>query len=175
MISRYEPSPNDSKVFAVPTPTWRPPALGSTPMAAATDAVVSASDGVASTRWSIAATVSSICAPLICTNARRMLASASCNVAASGPRRDAEPVDEAADGVDRQRGVGQPRRRGAEVDRGQLVQAHRVVGDDDLGGHLGESPAGLVQRVEGIVDLRVELVVRRFVGHPRYPSCDNSA
>ena len=33
ITSRYEPSPNDSSVFAVPMPTWRPPWLGVTPIA----------------------------------------------------------------------------------------------------------------------------------------------
>ncbi len=66
------------------------------------------------------------------------------------------------------------------MDGGQLVQAHRVVDHDHLGGHVGQPLAGLAQRVERAVHLRVvvrvtgrDRIVRRFVGHSRYPSCDN--
>ena len=69
---------------------------------------------------------------------------------------------------------------GRQVDRRQLVQAHHVVGDDDLGRHLGDAPAGLVDGRLGVGDG----VVRRrppasgvdvgFVAHVCYPSWGNS-
>ena len=61
----------------------------------------------------------------------------------------AEPLDEAGDGVDGQRRAAQIGRIGRQVDRGQLVQAHHVVGDHDLGRHLGQAGLRLAECLRG--------------------------
>jgi hypothetical protein len=106
----------------------------------------------------------------------------------------AEAVDEAGDRIDgecRLRQIGRGRR---EVDRGEFVETHDVVGDYDLGGHIGEAaarflhrPLGVLQCVEllgiefggiedvaidgvGAIGIGVEGLLRGFVGHVRYPT-----
>ena len=72
-----------------------------------------------------------------------------------------EPVDEGPHGVDGEgsgRGV---RRILAEVDRRELVEAHRVVRDHDLGRHLGELAAHLVELG---ADLGLSLGLRLCLG-----------
>ncbi len=104
------------------------------------------------------------------------------------PEPVAEAVDEDADGVDRQRSRRQVRWLGRQVDGGELVQPHHVVGDDDLGGHLGETRADVLDRLLGLVDQRLGsvrlggvrvsarwrvvggLIGRGIVGHVSYPS-----
>ena len=88
--------------------------------------------------------------PLISTKAMRMLARASRIVAASGPRRSPSPSTRQATASiasARRREVG---RVGRQVDRRQLVQPHHVVGDHDLGGGLGDPPAGGVDGRLGV-------------------------
>ena len=109
--------------------------------------------------WSAVAVVA---AALTCTKAMRMLARASRIVDACLSRGGRRAVDEAGDGVDREAadcrsGVG-----ARQVDRGQLVEPHHVVGHDDLGGYLGEAPAGLLDRLLG-VPRRVDVIVGQCV------------
>ena len=80
-----------------------------------------------------------------------------------GAEAVAEAVDEAGDGVDRQRRLVQIGRRGAEMDRRQLVEAHRVVGDDDLGGHLRQPPTCFLEDVASFVELRICVRTSGFV------------
>ena len=68
---------------------------------------------------------------------------------------------------------------GGQVDGRQLVQAHHVVDDDDLGRGLGDAPAGLVDGGLGVGDGVLGVGRARsdvgFLAHVRYPSCGNSA
>ena len=91
----------------------------------------------------------------------------------------AEPLDEAGDGVDRQGRGAQVGRIGRQVDGGQLVQTHHVVGDHDLGRHLGQAGLRVAERLVGPVECRTVLALwpRRvtggFISHVRYPTDDN--
>ena len=91
----------------------------------------------------------------------------------------AEPLDEAGDGVDRQGRGAQVGRVGRQVDGGQLVQTHHVVGDHDLGGHLGQAGLRVAEGLVGPVECRTVLALwpRRvtggFISHVRYPTDDN--
>ena len=92
-------------------------------------------------------------AALTCTKASRIWASASRSVAPSGPSRSPTASTSAAVGLDGHLGLGEVRLLGAEVDRGELVEPHGVVGDDDRGrnreqlaahlGHLGGQGLGV--------------------------------
>ena len=76
-------------------------------------------------------------------------------------------------------------RLGRQVDGRQLVQAHHVVGDDDLGRRLGDPPPGLVDGRLGVGDgvrllvggSDLEVLVTSdgvgFLAHVCYPSCGN--
>ena len=88
-------------------------------------------------------------AALTCTNASRMLASASRIVGASSPSRSPRPSTRQATAS---MASAAPRRSGgsaSQVDRRQLVQAHHVVGDHDLGRQLGQSSLRLAESPHG--------------------------
>ncbi len=106
----------------------------------------------------------------------------------------AEPVDQTRNRIDRQHRLAEVGRVRREVDGGQFVQTHDVIGDHDLGGHVGEAlacllhgPFGLghclsglgVDGVVGIVGIEaaevdlVEVGRRGFVTHVRYPTEHN--
>ena len=82
-------------------------------------------------------------AALTCTNASRMLASASRIVGASSPSRSPSPSTRQATASMASAGTAQVGRVGRQMDRSQLVQAHHVVGDHDLDrqrGQVGTAP-----------------------------------
>ena len=59
------------------------------------------------------------------------------------------------------------------MNRRQLVEAHDVVGDDDLGRRFGEPPASLVDGLPGVAERRVGgfgLTGRGFLRHLSYPT-----
>ena len=91
-------------------------------------------------------------ADLTLTKAMRMFARASRNVGASGPSRSPSPSTRLPTASIASDGARQVRWRRRQVDRRQLVEAHHVVGDDDLGGHLGEPPAGVLDRLLGVAE-----------------------
>ena len=94
-------------------------------------------------------------ADLTLTNAMRMFARASRNVGASGPSRSPSPSTRLPTASIASDGAGEVRWRRRQVDRGELVEAHHVVGDDDLGGHLGEPPAGVLDGLLGVTEHRL--------------------
>ena len=73
----------------------------------------------------------------------------------------AKTVDEVPDRIDREGCGMEVGRRRRQMDRSQLVQTHHVVGDDHLGGDLGEPGAGLGHRRLDVghlaLDVRVDL------------------
>jgi hypothetical protein len=104
----------------------------------------------------------------------------------------AEALDETGHGIDGEDRLLEVGRVGRQVDRRELVEAHDVVRDHDLGGHVRDAGPGLghclLGGLEGVallvVEFAVELVVRPvvrpvvegirgFVAHPGYPTDHN--
>ena len=79
-----------------------------------------------------------------CTNTSRICDSASRRVGSASPSRPARPSTSAPIPSMARAAAGRVRRILAQVDRGQLVQAHHVVGDHDLRWHLRQLAADLV-------------------------------
>jgi len=74
----------------------------------------------------------------------------------------AEPVDERGHGVDGHLGLTEIGRALGHVEGGEVEQPHGVVGDDDLGRHLGQAPLHLRHlgrhRVHGLVVVEEPIV-----------------
>ena len=114
-------------------------------------------------------------ADLTLTNAIRMLARASRNVGVSGPSRSPSPSTRLPTASMASDGRGQVRRRRRQVDRRQLVQPHHVVGDDHLGGHVGEAPACVLDRLLGVAEDCVCVVASFGRRARRASSCVDSS
>ena len=138
----------------------------SAPRASSSEAGVSSPPPSAASPSGVAAAA----ADFTLTNAMRMLARASRNVGVSGPSRSPSPSTRAPTASIASEAPGRSGGDDGEVDRGQLVQAHHMVGDDDLGGHLGEPPAGILDGLLGVTEHRLGVVGRGILSHVSYPS-----
>ncbi len=81
----------------------------------------------------------------------------------------AEPLDEAAHRVDRQRSRHQVDWVGGEVNGRELVEAHHVVGDHNLSRNRGEPRSGVFEGLGGLSDgVGVRFVEVGLVGFIRH-------
>lgn len=74
-----------------------------------------------------------------------------------------EALDETRDRIDRESCLDEIWGSGAEMDRGQLIEAHHMVGDDYLRGNFGQLSAHVGDGPQSIIDLGLYLVVLKRV------------